>query len=282
MAARGITSTPLAPPPDGYRVDRYQVGVDGRLLALFSALDNESAIAKGLLAVAVGAGWRPLASFPFAVHDTAFDATPDGCCVIARLGRRSGEANTSVYFDGAKVGAFHAGDFVLHLQCDGRGGIWIGYHDQAFGISDLSGIVRFSVSGEILSRSADLVVDCYALNVGRDATWSCWYSGFPLVRLDDNCSGQQWTNALASGVSAVAVSPPYALLVGCYDDCNRLTLAEMVRDGLKLVHVFDAKSVLGVDLAEAWFTARNDCLFVVGGGRAYTVPVSHFVGAEFR
>lgn len=280
MAARGITSTPLAPPPDGYGVDRYQVGVDGRLLALFSALDTEAAIAKGLLAVAVGAGWRPLASFPFAVHDTVYDATPDGCYVIARLGSRSGEANASVYFDGAKVGAFHAGDFVNHLQCDGRGGIWIGYYDQAFGQA-LCGIVRFAASGEVLSRHAG-VFDCYALNVGRDVSWSCWDIGFPLGRLDDNCSGPQWVNDLASGVNAVAVSPPYALLVGSYDDCNRLTLVEMLGDGLKLVHVFDAKSVPGVDLAEAWFTARNDCVFIVDAERAYTVPVSHFVAAGFR
>jgi len=280
MAARGITSTPLPPPPNGYRADGYQVGVDGRLLALFSALDTEAAIAKGLLAVAVGAGWRPLASFPFAVHDTAFDATPDGCCVIAQLGSRSGEANTSVYFDGAKVGAFHAGDFVNHLQCDGRGGIWIGYYDQAFGQA-FSGIVRFAASGEVLSRHAG-VFDCYALNVGRDVSWSCWDMGFPLGRLDDNCSGPQWVNDFAPGVDAVAVSPPYALLVGGYDADNKLTLAEMRGDRLQLTQTFDARDVLGVDLKQAWFTARNDCLFVVGAGRAYTVPVSHFVGVEFR
>lgn len=56
----------------------------------------------------------------------------------------------------------------------------------------------------------------------------------------------------------------------------------MRHDGLELVHVFDVKRVLGVDLAGAWFTARNDCLFVVDAECAYTAPVSHFVAAGFR
>ena len=118
MAARGITSTPLPRPPPGYHVNRYQVGVDGRLFALFSTFDRTAAVrrpraaresdpsttlepippdAKALLAVAVGAGWRPLVSFPLEVYAYAFDVAPDDSCVVARRDCREGEANASVF-----------------------------------------------------------------------------------------------------------------------------------------------------------------------------------------
>jgi len=237
MAARGITSTPLPPPPDGYYSDRYQVGVDGRLLGLFSTFDTKSAVrrfraaqksnpavslenipagAEGVLAVAVGTGWRPLVSFPFSTYAYAFDTAPDGCCVIARRRCEPDEANATVFLGGAEIARFHAGDGINHLQCDNRGGVWTGYFDEGvFGDTiGRYGIVRFTRHGEVASYQAGDIADCYALNVARDATWSCWYSDFPLVTLDDNCSEQRWSNNLASGVSAVAVSSPYALLVG--------------------------------------------------------------------
>ncbi len=297
MAARGITSTPLPPPPDGYHVDGYQVGVDGRLFGLFSTFDTAGARRRwrkaidvdesvslesvppgsdGFVALAVGAGWRSLASFPFQAYGHAFDVAPDGVCIVARRQCDAGEANASVFSDGAKVAEFHVGSAINHLQCDDRGGIWTGYTDEAWG-ETFVGIVRFARNGEVSSRYAGDMVDCYALNVGRDATWSCWHSNFPLVRLDDNCSEERWSNDLAAGVSAVAVSGSHALLVGGYDDRNRLTLARMHLGQLRLLRAFDARETLGVDLSKAWFTGRNDSLHVVDEDRWHAVPVGHFV-----
>jgi hypothetical protein len=299
MAARGITSVPLPPPPDGYYADRYQVGVDGRLFGLFSTFDTKGAVrrfrtaqksnpavylenipagAEGLVAVAVGAGWRPLVSFPFTTYAYVFDVAPDDFCVVARRDCRTVEASASAFLDGVKVLDFYAGDAITDLQCDSRNGIWTCYSDEAFG-NTLSGIVRFSRDGAVSSYLTGDVMDCYALNAGRDATWACWHTDFPLIRLDDNCAEQRWSNDIAHGVHAVAVAPPYALLVSPYDDRNKLALVRLHGDRVHLVQSFDAPGLLGEDLRQAWFTARNDCLFVAGAARVHTLPVSHLVEA---
>ena len=100
--------------------------------------------------------------------------------------------------------------------------------------------MRFSRDGVVSSYVAGDVMDCYALNVGCDATWACWYTDFPLIRLDDNCAEQQWSNDIAHGVHAVAVAPPYALLVGPYDERNKLALVKLHENRLDLLRAFDA------------------------------------------
>jgi hypothetical protein len=275
MAARGIVSAPLPPAPSGYQTHRYQVGVDGRLLGLF--YDGS----RGLIAAAVGAGWRPIAHFPFSDY-CVFDVAPDDCCVVARTGNDGGD-NALVLKDGIQVGTFDAGDGLNHLQCDARGGIWTGYYDVGvFGKTiGRHGIVRFERDGAVASYYAGQIVDCYALNVAREHTWSCWDTSFPVVRLDDNCAEERWTNGLIDGVDAIAVSEPYVVLAGGYPPHrNRIALVELHLDHVRLVGEFDALSAIGANLEGAWFVARNDRLYVVDDTTFLSIPVSHFASQQ--
>ena len=296
MVARGIKRFRVPPPPDGYCLLRFQVGVDGRFGALFSTLDTNAAwrnaidtrqrlptipaTAQGLVALSHGHGWREIARFPLQSYHYAFDFAPDDFCIVADVRCGRDDLNAVTYVAGKKGRVFHAGDGINHLQCDDRGGLWVGYFDEGvFGNTIAShGIVRFTRDGEISSYLASITLDdCYSLNVGTAATWSCWYTGFPVVRLDDNCAEQRWSNDLLAGISAIAVSEPHVLLISGYPpERNRIVLGEFHLGGVRQVAAFDAREALGVDLEKVWFTARNDCFYVVNGDELLIAPISWF------
>ncbi|MEV6008172.1 hypothetical protein AB0M29_15290 [Streptomyces sp. NPDC051976] len=122
--------------------------------------------------------------------------------------------------DGTPLTTFHAGDDIQHLLTDRRGGIWMGYGDEASVCAPLPlshpdrgargslappfrrtmsmpGLIRWTASGDpAWYASSDAVgpaswVDCYALNVGTDRAWAYPYTGFPLVEIDG--IGITWT-----------------------------------------------------------------------------------------
>lgn len=59
----------------------------------------------------------------------------------------------------------------------------------------------------------DPISDCYALNVAGETVWACYYTGFPVVRVD-NGRVSSWSNQI-SGASNLLVAPDHtAALVG--------------------------------------------------------------------
>lgn len=147
------------------------------------------------------------------------------------------ELNGHVYGpDGQLRRQLLLGDGIEHVATDLIGEIWVGYFDEGvFGnygwggmtTSDVRedpigwpGLVRFDAEGNMTWRyeppeGIGGIDDCYALNVGPDATWICYYSYFPLVRVNPDGTVRGWTTE-ASGVRAIAGDDERAVLFGGY------------------------------------------------------------------
>lgn len=147
------------------------------------------------------------------------------------------ELNGHVYGpDGQLRRELLLGDGIEHIATDVRGEIWVGYFDEGvfgnygWGAMTTSaehespvgwpGLVRFDSEGNMTWRyeppeGIGTIDDCYALIVGPDATWTCYYSYFPLVRINPDGTVRGWSTD-ASGVRAIAGDDERAVLFGGY------------------------------------------------------------------
>lgn len=192
------------------------------------------------------------------------------------------ELNGHVYGpDGRLRREFLLGDGIEHIATDVRGEIWVGYFDEGvfgnYGWGGMTtgdvredpvgwpGLVRFEADGKMTWRyeppdGIGTIDDCYALNVGADATWACYYSYFPLVRINPDGSVRGWTTE-ASGVRAIACDDERAALFGGYK--GKRTQCTLARLGAgELTHAESIELVLpqGRPISE------DDLGFVFGQG----------------
>ncbi len=308
MTARGIRRFRVPSPPDGFFAVEYQVTVDGRLAGLFSDFDvplawreyrlaqqrdNRSARlapfpvgARGLVALALGSDWQPVAGLPLEAYGYAFDVVDERTCLVARRNYALGGAQA--IRDDIQIASFSIGDGVEFLQCDGNGRVWVGYSDEGIANNDLNypeigvrGITQFSMSGERSGgyEGSDFCY-CYALNVDRDVAWTTWDSGFALVKFAPDFREQRWTNGLSyAGFCALAVGSEFAVLAGGFgDDANNLVLVRLKNDRLKLLRVFDARNLLGIrNLRDSTVVGRGDVLHVICDDEWVSVPVQVLV-----
>ena len=109
-------------------------------------------------------------------------------------GRKEHEDNALVVSDqGEKLASFTIGDAVEDVQATQDGTIWVSYFDEGMtgpprngsGRSGwLSGLVNWSLDGQILYEYPPGMMDCYAINLENDnSLWACYYTGFPLVNI---------------------------------------------------------------------------------------------------
>ncbi len=64
------------------------------------------------------------------------------------------------------------------------------------------------------------ISDCYALNVDGDTAWACYYTDFPVVRVQaGTITG--WHNTIAGGAKAIAVAGGIVALSGGYGPSPR-------------------------------------------------------------
>jgi hypothetical protein len=88
------------------------------------------------------------------------------------------------------------GDGINSVQTTDEGMIWTSYFDEGvFGNyrwnqpMGASGLNCFDSAGRILwefkpPAGFDSICDCYSLNVANNAVWTCYYTDFPLVKID--------------------------------------------------------------------------------------------------
>ncbi len=111
--------------------------------------------------------------------------------------------------------------------------------------------------------------DCYALNVATDAVWSCYYSGFPMVRIDSQRRVRAWGTAL-SGPRELAVSGDSVLVYGGYGeketDCKLLRLREGQAEQTAEVNLRFPKCV---ELRQSTVVGRDKLLHVFTGDDWY-------------
>ncbi|HEY6227717.1 MAG TPA: hypothetical protein VI282_11405 [Verrucomicrobiae bacterium] len=162
------------------------------------------------------------------------EALPNGEILLvgARCHYRDGnpEKNAVVFGpDGREVRRFVLGDGIADVQTTKEGLIWVSYFDEGvfgnFGWNEpmgAAGIVCFNARGEkvwdfVAPSKAGMVADCYAMNVAGDAVWACYYTDFPVVRIDAARKVRAWRNSVA-GASAMAVNNRHVVLWGGYGE----------------------------------------------------------------
>lgn len=131
-------------------------------------------------------------------------------------GRKEHEANALVVTDqGEKLASFTLGDAVEDVQATQDGTLWVSYFDEGMtgpprnssGRSGwLSGLVNWSLEGQILYEYPPGMMDCYAINLESDnSLWTCYYTGFPLVNIVGHDIAREFA-ATVCGAKLFAVS----------------------------------------------------------------------------
>jgi hypothetical protein len=204
------------------------------------------------------------------------------------------EQNAAVYGpDGALRRQFVLGDVINGVQTTSDGMIWVAYFDEGvfgnFGWKKpmgAAGLVCFDRFGKIKwnyqpPAGFDIIVDCYSFNVCADSVWACYYTDFPLVRIDSRKQVRAWKNTVA-GASALAVNSDHILLWGGYGEKHaRCVLQNIQGDSLanpvqlcltlpfgvnalgativgrgSVLHAFSERTWFTFDLAEVTATAH--------------------------
>jgi hypothetical protein len=157
------------------------------------------------------------------------------------------EYNARVYERTGDLAAeFCLGDGIEHVQTDHAGNIWVAYFDEGvfgnFGWGTRNGaepigsagLVRFDRSGKKVweyqpPNEIDSICDCYALNVSSGGVWACYYTDFPIIRIDSHGRIEWWLTNL-SGTRHIAVNGTTVLAFGGYrdrrSDCQLLRLEQ--------------------------------------------------------
>jgi hypothetical protein len=173
--------------------------------------------------------------------------------ILTRMFREDWPENASPdarisYQDGSVKTEFHIGE-AMHIQADMQGQFWAGYSDEGIysGRSPLggSGLICFDTDGRVQwdflpPVGFDPISECYVLNCTNDAVWVCYYTDFPIMRIDSDFRVTAWTTDL-SGPSQMAVHGDRLLVYGGYrenaNDCWLLHLREYAAERIARVQL---------------------------------------------
>ncbi|SEG83514.1 hypothetical protein SAMN04489712_11610 [Thermomonospora echinospora] len=160
------------------------------------------------------------------------------------------DRNAVVYdADGNVLAEETLGDGIEHVFATRTGHIWVGYFDEGVygnygwdgpGPPALGacGLARFSPSLQPNWRFPQsgrwgAISDCYALNIDGDTAWTCYYTDFPIVRIQDGAL-TGWRNDI-HGAKALAVGGSRLALYGGYGaDRNRLAVGDLGDEALRV------------------------------------------------
>jgi hypothetical protein len=195
-----------------------------------------------------------IADFPLA-HSTV-QVLPDErvLAVAARCRwRPDGPDHNAIIYDpdGRAIVEGTVGDGVHHVFVSDSGHVWVGYFDEGVygnnGWGDAGsppplgapGLVRYSPDLEPdwhypadARQSWGAISDCYALNIDGDTAWACYYTDFPVVRIEAG-TVTGWRNSIARGVHALAIADETIAMCGGYGpNHDVLTIAGRDQDQL--------------------------------------------------
>lgn len=171
------------------------------------------------------------------------DRMADGRWLVASARSEQNDLNCRVFTpEGEAAGSFRMGDGIAHVRCAPDGTTWVGYFDEGIfpdlnddgtlSISE-SGLVQFAADGTVLWSYIDAedakgrIDDCDALTLSGNAAWTCFYSDFPIVRIEDG-RVQWWSNSVIAGASALAVDDEHVVLAGGYgEESERIALIHL-------------------------------------------------------
>lgn len=212
---------------------------------------------------------------------------PDGEVLLvgARCHYRDGdpEKNAVVFSrDGKLLRQFVLGDGINSVQTTDEGMIWASYFDEGvfgnYGWNQpmgASGLVCYDSAGRILwefkpPTGFDSICDCYALNVAKNAVWACYYTDFPLVKIDTNKRIQGWKNDVG-GASALAVDGRRALLWGGYrEKHSRCVVQDIGSEALVHSREIEINLPFGFELMGAKVIGRGSTLHAFAANSWFT------------
>ena len=212
---------------------------------------------------------------------------PDGEVLLvgARCHYRDGdpEKNAVVFSrDGKVLRRFVLGDGINSVQITDKGMIWASYFDEGvfgnYGWNQpmgASGLICFDSTGRILwefkpPAGFDPICDCYALNVAKNAVWACYYTDFPLVKIDSTKRVQGWKNDVG-GASALAVDGRRALLWGGYGEKRaRCVVQDIGSEALAHSREVEVGLPSGFELMGATVIGRGSTLHAFAGNSWFT------------
>lgn len=153
------------------------------------------------------------------------------------------DRNALVYGpDGAVIAEYTFGDGIEDVFTTPSGRAWVGYFDEGVfgnygwggpGPKPLGrcGLARFGLGGDqdwrFSPNNAAPIDDCYALNVTGETAWACYYSDFPIVKVDDG-KVTAWRNDLAHGARSLVVDDHRVGMAGGHrPNRDRLVIGEL-------------------------------------------------------
>ena len=140
--------------------------------------------------------------------------------------------------DGSLTSRFCVGDAVLDVQVGAQDSVWVSYFDEGAMFNrawskmvETSGLMKFDLTGKRVWSFPNCILDCYSLNVTRDATWLCYFTDFPIARVAPDGSVEHWVNGFRRGCKALSFWGDHILLAGGYGDEHSLATLVLLKDG---------------------------------------------------
>jgi hypothetical protein len=306
----------LPPPLDGWFPVAYSIDTDRHLARMCATVDVRGKwaawrkdFASGSLQspgpfiaddtrgrIEVFAGSDLIEAFEFLLETPfpKFDRLPDGRWVVTDARCRPGETNARILgTDGTVLSRISLGDAIEDLQCDHMGGIWVSYFDERIGDSGASeeqgespgasGVNRLRVDGTISwSPGPDFyppIYDCYAMNVGTDGVWLCYYDDFPIMHVPFNGVVRQWRNDAVRGAELVAADGNLAVLLGGYqDEAGTGAVLRLGDDGhAEVLHRFRLDAALYSAMCAGFAIARGSEIHFIVNNVWHVISVGDFV-----
>ena len=241
----------------------------------------------------VFAGSALIEAFEFALETPfpKFDRLPDGRWVVTDARCPPGKTNARILGpDGTLLSRICLGDAIEDLQCDRMGGIWVSYFDErtfaapsadenqewpgAYGVNRIrpDGTISWSPGPGFYPP----IYDCYAMNVGTDGVWLCYYDGFPIVHVPFDGVLRQWRNNSVRGADLVAADGDVAVLFGGYqDEAGTGALLRLGADGrAEVLYRFRLDAALQAALREGFAVARGSEIHFVTDDTWHAISVA--------
>jgi hypothetical protein len=204
------------------------------------------------------------------------------------------DRNAIIYdSDGRVLDEAVLGDGIEHVLATSDGYVWAGYFDEGvygnygWGNPDAEppvgwpGLVRFTPGLQAdwrfpshVEQPWGAISDCYALNVDDSAVWACYYTDWPIVRIEAD-QVTSWPNAVA-GARALAVSGDQVALFGGYGaDHDRLIVGHLGSAGFEVSHEYRVVLPGGAPVpARTQVIGRGPCLHFLTADSWYQLTVT--------
>lgn len=214
------------------------------------------------------------------------EALPGGEILLAgaRCHYRDGdpERNAVVFGpDGRERRRFVLGDGLRGLGATPDGRLWAAYFDEGifgnYGWSEPlggAGLVCFDLEGRVVwefmpPEGFGHPCDCYAFNVAGPEVWACYYTDFPVVRIDSTHRVEGWLNDV-EGANALVTDGRRVLLWGGYGEFRtRAVLLELEESVAVEKRRLRLERPNGESLEHAEVVGRGSTLHALAGNRWY-------------